>query len=247
MHLLPAHEARGAQSERAHAVCQADPCFALSIETTVASPASRSNVFYGSTRWSARTNSGRAPPTWRTPVRPATDRCEQAHRRGAPLRGASPSMGRQDLTLRRAQWRRVARCGSPEATPLDASVLVAMRLALGLSVHTGWTAAVVTGGDWEKPVVVLRVGRPHRLGTRNPAFEEEARVPRALVLRCQHGLCALRRAPAAPIGAQHSLSGAGEVFVSDASKLYRHLSQKVARSVPTTKLEAWLRREGALT
>jgi hypothetical protein len=32
----------------------------------------------------------------------------------------------------------------------------AMRLALGLSVHTGWAAAVVAGGDWEKPVVVLR-------------------------------------------------------------------------------------------
>jgi hypothetical protein len=31
-----------------------------------------------------------------------------------------------------------------------------MRLALGLSVHTGWAAAVVAGGDWEKPVVVLR-------------------------------------------------------------------------------------------
>jgi hypothetical protein len=32
----------------------------------------------------------------------------------------------------------------------------AMRLALGLSVHTGWAAAVVAGGDWENPVVVLR-------------------------------------------------------------------------------------------
>jgi hypothetical protein len=46
---------------------------------------------------------------------------------------------------------------------------------------------------------------------------------------------------------EHSLSGAGEVFVSDASKLYGRLSQKAARSVPTKKLEAWLRREGALT
>jgi hypothetical protein len=32
----------------------------------------------------------------------------------------------------------------------------AMRLALGLSVHTGWAAAAVAGGDWENPVVVLR-------------------------------------------------------------------------------------------
>lgn len=31
-----------------------------------------------------------------------------------------------------------------------------MRLALGLSVHTGWAAAVVAGGDWAKPVVVAR-------------------------------------------------------------------------------------------
>jgi hypothetical protein len=31
-----------------------------------------------------------------------------------------------------------------------------MRLALGLCVHTGWAAAVVAGGDWAKPVVVLR-------------------------------------------------------------------------------------------
>src|SRR5580704_11984609 len=31
-----------------------------------------------------------------------------------------------------------------------------MRLALGLSVHTGWAAAAVAGGDWAKPVVVGR-------------------------------------------------------------------------------------------
>jgi hypothetical protein len=31
-----------------------------------------------------------------------------------------------------------------------------MRLALGLSVHTGWAAAAVAGGDWANPVVVLR-------------------------------------------------------------------------------------------
>jgi hypothetical protein len=30
------------------------------------------------------------------------------------------------------------------------------RLALGLSVHTGWAAAVVAGGGWEKPVVPAR-------------------------------------------------------------------------------------------
>src|SRR5271170_1826066 len=44
----------------------------------------------------------------------------------------------------------------PESAPLDASVLAAMRLALGLSVHTGWAAAVVAGGGWTKPVVALR-------------------------------------------------------------------------------------------
>jgi hypothetical protein len=31
-----------------------------------------------------------------------------------------------------------------------------MRLALGLSVHTGWAAAVVAGGDWDAPVVAAR-------------------------------------------------------------------------------------------
>lgn len=31
-----------------------------------------------------------------------------------------------------------------------------MRLALGLSVHTGWAAAVVAGGDWDKPVLAAR-------------------------------------------------------------------------------------------
>ena len=31
-----------------------------------------------------------------------------------------------------------------------------MGLALGLVVHTGWTAAVVAGGDWDKPLVALR-------------------------------------------------------------------------------------------
>jgi hypothetical protein len=31
-----------------------------------------------------------------------------------------------------------------------------MRLALGLSVHTGWAAAVVAGGDWGKPVLAAR-------------------------------------------------------------------------------------------
>ena len=31
-----------------------------------------------------------------------------------------------------------------------------MTLTLGLTVHTGWAAAAVAGGDWEKPVVVLR-------------------------------------------------------------------------------------------
>jgi hypothetical protein len=31
-----------------------------------------------------------------------------------------------------------------------------MRLALGLCVHTGWAAAVVAGGDWVQPVLVLR-------------------------------------------------------------------------------------------
>jgi hypothetical protein len=31
-----------------------------------------------------------------------------------------------------------------------------MGLALGLSGHTGWGAAVVAGGDWEKPLVVSR-------------------------------------------------------------------------------------------
>jgi hypothetical protein len=31
-----------------------------------------------------------------------------------------------------------------------------MRLALGLSVHTGWAAAAVAGGDWNEPVVAAR-------------------------------------------------------------------------------------------
>jgi hypothetical protein len=38
-----------------------------------------------------------------------------------------------------------------------------MKLALGLSVHTGWAAAVVAGGDWEKPMLVAVgkvVGKP---------------------------------------------------------------------------------------
>jgi hypothetical protein len=31
-----------------------------------------------------------------------------------------------------------------------------MRLALGLSMHTGWAAAVVAGGDWGQPTIVSR-------------------------------------------------------------------------------------------
>ncbi len=31
-----------------------------------------------------------------------------------------------------------------------------MQVALGLSVHTGWAAAVVAGGDWDRPVVAVR-------------------------------------------------------------------------------------------
>jgi hypothetical protein len=31
-----------------------------------------------------------------------------------------------------------------------------MRLALRLSVHTGWAAVAVAGGDWARPVVVVR-------------------------------------------------------------------------------------------
>jgi hypothetical protein len=31
-----------------------------------------------------------------------------------------------------------------------------MRVALGLSVHTGWAAAAVAGGTWNKPLVVAR-------------------------------------------------------------------------------------------
>jgi hypothetical protein len=31
-----------------------------------------------------------------------------------------------------------------------------VRLALGVTVHTGWAAAVVAGGDWHEPVVAAR-------------------------------------------------------------------------------------------
>jgi hypothetical protein len=47
-----------------------------------------------------------------------------------------------------------------------------MRLALGLSVHTGWAAAVVAGGDWGKPVLAARE-HLELLGEEEPAEAEE--------------------------------------------------------------------------